>query len=61
MLPGLTSSEVHAEARRRADMLGQFFHPMGPGVALVLPDTLPGGVPPVEDYYQQILSEVADG
>jgi hypothetical protein len=50
------------EARRRADLLGQFFHPMGPGVALVLPENLPGAVPPVGDYYQQLLAEqVADG
>lgn len=52
---------VLAAARRHADVLGQFFHPMGPGVALVLPENLPGAVPPVEDYYQQLLTEqVAD-
>ncbi len=54
---------VAVEAWRRAAQLNAFFHPEPAGrhVPLVLPESLPGGVPPVGDYYAELISEIGVG
>lgn len=52
---------METAARHRADTVNAFFHPMGRNIPLVLPESLPGGVPPVSDYYAQLLDELDTG
>jgi hypothetical protein len=48
------------EARRRAELLDSWAHPER-HAPLVLPESLPNGVPPVEDFYEETLEVVTGG
>lgn len=48
------------EARRRAEFLDGWAHPER-HVPLVLPESLPAAVPPVQDFYEQVLEVVTGG
>lgn len=54
----MTGDEVLDTARRRAELLNGWAHPER-HAPLVLPDSLPGGVPPGPDIYAEVLDLVS--